>query len=72
MFLEKLTKHINKIEKFGVVESKEELFMLMLKVAHIWINCPHFQNYDYIIILMKVVCNMIMARVCKKLLFLFY
>lgn len=61
-----LTKHINAIEKFGLVESKLELYALIMKLAYIWINCPYFQNYDYIVILIKAICNMIMFEVSKK------
>jgi len=67
IFLGTLTKHINTIERVGLVESKVELFVIMTKVACIWINCPHFQNYDYIIVLIKVICNMIVSEVSKKM-----
>jgi len=63
MFLATLTKHINTIEEVGIVESKLELYMLIMKMAFIWINCQHFQKYDYIVILIKVICNMIMIEV---------
>lgn len=63
MFLATLTKNINIIEQVGVVESKLEVHMLMMKLACIWINCPHFQNYNYIIVLIKTICNMIMIEV---------
>lgn len=72
MFLGTLTKHINKIERVGLVESKVELFVIMTKVACIWINCPQFQNYDYIIVLIKVICNMIVAEVSKKFTDVYY
>jgi len=65
MFLSTLTKHINTIEGVGLVESKEEICILWRKLAMIWINCPNFQNYNYIIILIKVLCNMVMVEVSK-------
>jgi len=67
MFLATLTKHINMIEEIGLVESKIELYVLIMKVAFIWINCPHFQKYDYIVILIKVICNMIMTEVGTRI-----
>lgn len=66
-----LKKHINAIDKFGLVESKLELYALIIKLACIWVNCPHFQNYDYIIVLIKSICNMIMVEVSKEKLHLF-
>jgi len=65
MFLSTLIKHINTIEGDGLVESKVELCVLWRKLACIWINCPNFQNYNYLIILIKVLCNMVMAEVSK-------
>jgi len=65
MFLSTLTKHINTIEGVGLVDSKEEICILRRKLALIWINCPNFQNYNYIIILIKVLSNMVMAEVSK-------
>lgn len=62
-FLETLTKHINAIESNGIVDAKLELSMLMRKLALIWVNCPNFQNYEYIITLIKVIGNMIMVEV---------
>lgn len=58
-----LTKHINVIEGVDLVESKVEIYVLWRKLAFIWTNCPNFQSYDYIVVLIKVICNMIMAQV---------
>lgn len=63
MFLKTLENHINMIEEVGLVESKVELDALLIKLLHIWIHCPYFQKYDYVVILIKVICNMIMAEV---------
>lgn len=65
MFLETLTEHINVIEGVGLVESKVEIYVIWRKLACIWINCPNFQNYNYIIILIKIICNMVMIEVRK-------
>lgn len=67
IFLATLTKHINAIEGSGLIDSKIELSILWRKLACIWINCPNFQNYDNIVILIKVICNMIMFEVNKKI-----
>ncbi|KAL4088975.1 hypothetical protein QTP88_024053 [Uroleucon formosanum] len=67
MFLSTLTKHINTIERVGLVESKEDICILWRKLALIWINCPNFQNYNYIIVLIKVLCNMVMAESSRYL-----
>lgn len=72
MFLGTLTKHINNIERIGLVENKVDLFVLLVKLAYIWINCPYFQNYDYIVIFIKVICNMIIAEVGKTATFIYY
>lgn len=66
-FLGTLTKHLNSIEGSGLNDSKLELCVLWRKIAWIWINCPYFQNYEYLIALIKVICNMIMseARIIK-------
>jgi len=63
MYLATLTEHLNLINEVGLEESKIELYVLMMNVALIWINCPNFQKYDYIVILIKVICNMIIAEV---------
>lgn len=62
-FLETLTKHINAIEGNGIVEAKLELSIVLRKLALIWVNCPNFQNYEYIITLIKLIGNMIMVEV---------
>lgn len=62
-FLATLIKHISAIEGSKIVDAKLEIYELWRKVALIWTNCPLFQNYDYIIVLIKVICNMIMAEV---------
>jgi len=72
MFLSTMTKHINMIEGDGLVESKEELCILWRKLALIWINCPNFQNYNYIIVLINVLCNMVMAEVSKTNVYIYY
>jgi hypothetical protein len=66
-FLATLTKHINAIERSGLIESKVELSILWRKLACIWINCPNFQNYDNIVILIKVICNLIMIEVNNEI-----
>lgn len=63
MYLATLSEHINAIDEVGLEESKVDLYALLMNVALIWINCPYFQKYDYIITLIKVICNMIMAEV---------
>lgn len=60
MYLATLSKHINLIDGGDLEESKVELYVLMINVALIWINCPNFQKFDYIVTLIKVICNMIM------------
>ncbi|VVC32244.1 Hypothetical protein CINCED_3A002285 [Cinara cedri] len=67
MFLATLTKHINTIERVGLTEAKVELCVLWRKLAFIWINCLHFQNYDYIIILIKAICSMIVDQSSRYL-----
>ncbi|XP_025205784.1 dynein beta chain, ciliary-like [Melanaphis sacchari] len=66
-FLSTLTKHINAIEGDGLVESKVEICVLWRKLTCIWINCPNFQNYNYLIILINVLCNMVMAESSRYL-----
>lgn len=65
-FLATLIKHISAIEGGKIVKAKLEIYELWRKLALIWINCPNFQNYDYIVVLIKVICNMIMAEVNLK------
>lgn len=65
IFLVTLTKHFNTIEEVGLMDSKLELCVLWRKLAWIWINCPHFQNYEYLVTLIKVICNMTMAEASK-------
>lgn len=62
-FLATLTKHMLAIEGNGLVDSKVEIYVLWRKLARIWTNCPNFQNFDYIVVLIKAICNMIMAEV---------
>lgn len=64
-FLVTLTKHFNTIEGIGLIDSKLELCVLWRKLAWIWINCPYFQNYNYLVTLIKVICNMTMTEACK-------
>lgn len=61
-FLGTLIKHLSSIEGAGLIDSKLEICVLWRKLAWIWINCSYFQNYDYLIALIKVICNMIMAE----------
>lgn len=62
-FFATLIKHINIIEGGNIVKAKLEIYELWRKLALIWINCQHFQNYDNIVVLIKVICNMIVAEV---------
>lgn len=65
MYLATLTEHLNLINEIGLEESKIELYVLLMNVALIWINCPNFQKYDYIVTLIKMICNMIIAEVLE-------
>lgn len=66
MFLATLVKNISAIEGGKIVKAKVEIYELWRKLALIWTNCPNFQNYDYIVVLIKVICNMIMSEVNLK------
>lgn len=67
MLLTKLSHHLNNITKDGLVESKIELAALLKNLALVWIHCSYFQNYNYIVVFIKCICNMIIAEVNKNI-----